>query len=185
VPLRPEAGADPGQDVRQVIAGPDGDRLLGGVWRLEQRGFQPHLTLGDTVPCPRPRVLRLALIDHLQRSVEVDKHEVGLVVAGHGGQLPPVVSSQEQVVIDQGLTCGQERADLPAGDVLDEVVLGRHRRAGRYQVPVGQVDLEIVRQQPDAKFVAQRPGQDGLAGERQAAHGDQCRPYDASPGHRI
>jgi hypothetical protein len=94
VPLRPEAGADPGQDVRQVIAGPDGDRLLGGVWRLKQRGFQPHLALGDAVPCPRPRILGLALVDHLQRSVEVDKHEVGPVVAGHDGQLPPVVSSQ-------------------------------------------------------------------------------------------
>jgi hypothetical protein len=106
-------------------------------------------------------------------------------MAGHGGQLPAVVPFQQQVVIDQGLACGQQRADLPAGDVLDEVVLGRHRRAGRCQVPMGQVDLEIVRKQPDAQFVAQRPGQDGLAGERQAAHGDQRRPHDASPGHRI
>jgi hypothetical protein len=137
------------------------------------------------VPRPRSRVLSAALIDHPQRSVEVDKHEVGPVVAGHGGQLPAVVPFQQQVVIDQGLTGGQERADLPAGDVLDEVVLGRHRRAGRCQVPMGQVDLEIVRKQPDAQFVAQRPGQDGLAGERQAAHGDQRRPHDASPGHRI
>jgi hypothetical protein len=110
------------------------------------------------VPRPRPRVLLAALIDHRQRSVEVDKHEVGLVVVGHAGQLPPVVSLQQQVVIDQGLAGGQDRADLPAGDVLDEVVPGRHRRAGRYQVPMGQVDLEIVRQQPDAQVVAERPG---------------------------
>jgi hypothetical protein len=158
VPFRPEAGPDPGQDVGQVIARPDGYRLLGGVWRLQQRSVQLHLALGDAVPCPRPRILRLALIDHRQRSVEVDKHEVGPVLMGHAGQLPPVVSFQQQVVVDQGLAGGQDRADLPAGDVLDEVVPGRHRRAGRYQVPVGQVDLEIVRQQPDAQFMAQRPG---------------------------
>jgi hypothetical protein len=158
VPFRPEAGPDPGQDVGQVIARPDGYRLLGGVWRLQQRSVQLHLALGDAVPRPRPRILRLALIDHRQRSVEVDKHEVGPVLMGHAGQLPPVVSFQQQVVVDQGLAGGQDRADLPAGDVLDEVVPGRHRRAGRYQVPVGQVDLEIVRQQPDAQFMAQRPG---------------------------
>jgi len=112
------------------------------------------------VPRPRPRILRLALIDHLQRSVEVDKHEVGPVMVGHGGQLPPVGSLQQQVVIDQGLAGGQDCAYLPAADLLDEVVLGRHRRAGRYEVPMGQVDLKIVRQQPDAQFVAQRRGQD-------------------------
>jgi hypothetical protein len=137
------------------------------------------------VPRSRSRILSAALIDHPQRSVEVDKHEVGPVMVRHGGQLPAVVPFQQQVVIDQGLARGQQHADLPAGDVLDEVVLGRHRRAGRCQVPMGQVDLEIVRHQPDAQFVAQRPGQDGLAGERQAAHGDQRRPHDASPGHRI
>lgn len=185
MPLRPEAGPDPGQDVGQVVARPDGYGLLGGVWRLEQRSVKSHLALGDAVPRPRPRILRLALIDHRRRGVEVDKHQVGPVLAGQGGQLAPVVSCQEQVVVDQRLTSGQERADLPAGDVLDEVVLSRHRRTGRDQVPMGQVDLEIVRKQPDAQFVAQRPGQDGLAGERQAAHGDQRRPHDASPGHRI
>ncbi len=155
MPLRPEAGPDPGQDVGQVVARPDGYRLLGGVWRLKQRSIKPHLALGDAVPRPRPGVLRAALIDHRRRSVEVDEHEVGPVLAGHGGQLAPVASFEQQVVIDQGLPGDQKRADLPAGDVLDEVVPGRHRRTGRDQVPVGQVDLEIVRKQPDAQFVAQ------------------------------
>jgi hypothetical protein len=58
------------------------------------------------VPCPRSRILGAALIDHPQRSVEVDKHEVGPVMVDHGGQLPAVVPFQQQVVIDQGLACG-------------------------------------------------------------------------------
>jgi hypothetical protein len=94
VPLQSKAGRDPVQDVGQAVTRTDGDRLLGEVWRLKQRSVQVHLALGDAVPRPRSRVLFAALIDHLQRSVEVDKHEVGPVVAGHGGQLPPVVSSQ-------------------------------------------------------------------------------------------
>jgi hypothetical protein len=48
-----------------------------------------------------------------------------------GGELPAVVAFEQQVVIDQGFSAGQDRAYLPAGDVLDEVVFGGHRRAGR------------------------------------------------------
>jgi hypothetical protein len=74
---------------------------------------------------------------------------------------------------DQGLPAGQDRADLPAGDVLDEVVPGGQRRAGRRQAAVYRVDVEVAGEQPDAQFPAQRPGQDGLTRERQPAHRDQ------------
>src|SRR5205823_127785 len=133
-------GADPGQDLRQNVVRADVDGPFGLLRRVEQRDVQPHLGLGDAGPPPRVR--RAALVDDRHRGVEVDQYEVGPVRLRDGGELPAVLALEQQVVIDQGLPAGQDRGYLPAGDVLDEVVLGGHRRAGRRQAAVCRIDLD-------------------------------------------
>jgi len=57
----------------------------------------------------------VAVIDHSQRSVEIDKHKTDPMVTRDGGQLPAVVSFQQQVVLGQGLASSQDRTHFPCG----------------------------------------------------------------------
>src|ERR1700750_264935 len=115
-----EASVAPGQDLRQDVVRADVDGPFGILRRLEERYVQPHVGLGDAGPSPGPRVRRASLFNAWQRRVEVDEPEIGPVRFRDGGELPAVVTFEQQVVIDQGFSAGQDRAYFPAGGVPEE-----------------------------------------------------------------